>query len=175
MLLSQTFAVSNFFIIFRLTEIVQAMEGFAPTRFAEKWDNVGVLIEPSTSTDIKKIFLTNDLTEHVMEEALENKANLIISYHPPIFSGLKRLTTASWKERIILQCIENRIALYSPHTSWDAWWDFILSQFLHSYFYFILAHMELTTGSPERSQLLQVKFQCQVQLIRTTELEESVN
>lgn len=96
------------------------MESFAPIRFAEKWDNVGVLTEPSTPTDIKKIILTNDLTESVLKEALESNVNMIVSYHPPIFSGLKRLTTASWKERIILQCIENRIAVYSPHTSWDA-------------------------------------------------------
>lgn len=97
------------------------MELFAPTKFAEKWDNVGVLVEPSSEQDIKKILLTNDLTENVMEEALKHEVNMIVSYHPPIFSGLKRLTQENWKERIIVKCIENRIALYSPHTSWDAW------------------------------------------------------
>lgn len=70
---------------------------------------------------MKKILLTNDLTENVFEEALQNEMNLIISYHPPIFTGLKRLTMESWKERIIIQCIENKIAIFSPHTSWDAW------------------------------------------------------
>lgn len=64
--------------------------------------------------------MTNDLTESVMEEAVKHEANLIISYHPPIFAGLKRLTTRSWKERIIVRCLENKIALYSPHTAWDS-------------------------------------------------------
>lgn len=106
---------------YRLSDVVQRMESFAPIKFAEKWDNVGVLVEPSTQEDIKKILLTNDLTESVLEEATKNGVNLIVSYHPPIFSGLKRLTQDSWKERIVVQCIENRIAIYSPHTSWDAW------------------------------------------------------
>lgn len=55
-----------------------------------------------------------------MEEAVKHEVNMIISYHPPIFAGLKRLTSKSWKERIIVQCLENKIALYSPHTSWDS-------------------------------------------------------
>lgn len=81
---------------------------------------MGLLIQPSSEIEIQKILLTNDLTEKVMSEAIESKANMIISYHPPIFQGLKRLTLASWKERIVIQCLENKIALYSPHTVWDS-------------------------------------------------------
>jgi dinuclear metal center YbgI/SA1388 family protein len=55
-----------------------------------------------------------------MKEAVDHQVNMIISYHPPIFAGLKRLTSKTWKERIVVQCLENRIALYSPHTAWDA-------------------------------------------------------
>jgi len=104
----------------RLTEVVQAMEQFAPLSFAEKWDNVGLIVEPSQIVNVKKILLTNDLTDEVMKEAHQKKPNLIVSYHPPIFSGLKRLTMQTWKEKIIVECIENRIAIYSPHTSWDS-------------------------------------------------------
>lgn len=68
---------------------------------------------------IQKIILTNDLTEKVLHEAVEKKSDLIISYHPPIFSGLKSITQKSWKTRLVSVCLENRIALYSPHTSWD--------------------------------------------------------
>lgn len=93
-----------------------ALEKFGPIQYAEKWDNVGMLIEPSTDIQVKKIILTNDLTENVMNEAVVKKVNMIISYHPPIFQGLKRLTMANWKERIVIQCLENKIALYSPHT-----------------------------------------------------------
>lgn len=104
-----------------MTQVCEALETFGPLSYAEKWDNVGLLIQPSSDqVEIQKILLTNDLTEKVMIEAVECKANMIISYHPPIFQGLKRLTMASWKERIVIQCLENRIALYSPHTVWDS-------------------------------------------------------
>lgn len=64
--------------------------------------------------------MTNDLTETVLKEAVDRNTDLIISYHPPIFQALKRITQKSWKERIVSICLENRIALYSPHTSWDS-------------------------------------------------------
>lgn len=103
-----------------MPEVIKHLEAFAPLKFAESWDNVGLMVEPSTPLDVNKILLTNDLTENVMDEAIKSNANLIISYHPPIFTGMKRLTNAQWKDRIIIKCLENRIAIYSPHTSWDA-------------------------------------------------------
>lgn len=103
-----------------LKEVTQVLNSFAPTSLAEGWDNVGLLVEPSPPHSVKSMLLTNDLTEDVMNEAVELKVDMILSYHPPIFSGLKRLTQASWKERIIITCLENRIAVYSPHTSYDA-------------------------------------------------------
>lgn len=103
-----------------LSEVVDKLKKFADPSLAESWDNVGLLIEPFTEKLIKNILLTNDLTENVMQEAIDKKIDLIVSYHPPIFSALKRITKASWKERIVAACLENRIAVYSPHTSWDA-------------------------------------------------------
>ncbi|XP_053658587.1 NIF3-like protein 1 [Anopheles marshallii] len=103
-----------------LQEIVTQLREFAPENLAEKWDNVGLLVEPRDNTSpITNILLTNDLTEAVVLEAREKNAQMIISYHPPIFAPLKRLTQASWKERIIIDCIRHDIAIYSPHTSWD--------------------------------------------------------
>ncbi|EDW63901.2 NIF3-like protein 1 [Drosophila virilis] len=103
----------------KLDQVVKQLESFAPTALAEKWDNVGLLIEPSKDKHIERILLTNDLTEPVMSEALEKKADLIISYHPPIFKALTRITMANWKERIVATCLVNSVALYSPHTAWD--------------------------------------------------------
>ncbi|XP_070492714.1 NIF3-like protein 1 [Chironomus tepperi] len=103
----------------KLSEIVGKLESFGSLNYAEKWDNVGLLVEP-TQVEVKKIMLTNDLTEQVMDEAIDKKTNMIISYHPPIFQGLKRLTSGHWKERIIIKAVENRIAIYSPHTVWDS-------------------------------------------------------
>ena len=69
---------------------------------------------------VKKIFVTNDLTEGTLDEAIKKHANLIISYHPAVFNPLKRLTQSEWKQRSIVKCIEHKIAVYSPHTVWDA-------------------------------------------------------
>lgn len=103
-----------------LKQVVTKLNGFAPLELAEKWDNVGLLVEPSPPHCVKSILLTNDLTERVVQEAIEKEVNMVISYHPPIFVPLKRLTSDKFKERIIVKMIENRIAVYSPHTAFDA-------------------------------------------------------
>jgi dinuclear metal center YbgI/SA1388 family protein len=103
-----------------LDNVITKLNNFAPKSLAEPWDNVGLLVEPVTKKNIERILLTNDLTEDVMEEAVKVHADLIISYHPPIFVPLKSVTGRTWKERIIATCLENRIAVYSPHTSFDA-------------------------------------------------------
>lgn len=103
-----------------LSKIVSALEEIAPTRLAEDWDNVGLLIEPRQPQLIGRVLLTNDLTEIVLKEAQSlGNVGLIISYHPPIFNSFKRVTQASAKERIILDCIQSNIAVYSPHTALD--------------------------------------------------------
>lgn len=55
-----------------------------------------------------------------MKEALQKKADLILSYHPPIFRPMKRITWKTWKERLVIQALENRVGIYSPHTAYDA-------------------------------------------------------
>ena len=82
------------------------------------WDNVGLLVEPSGKLLVERVLITNDLTEPVFGEALSKNVNFIISYHPVIFEPLKRLTQSEWLQRSIVKCIENRIAVYSPHTTW---------------------------------------------------------
>lgn len=103
----------------KLSKLVGILEGLAPLNFAGSWDNVGLLVEPTAHT-VKRLLLTNDLSKKVLNEAIETKSDMILSYHPPIFSPMKRLTQASWKEKIIIRCLENKIAVFSPHTSWDA-------------------------------------------------------
>lgn len=102
------------------SKFVKRLDHIFKISLAESWDNVGLLIQPSSPIIIKRIFLTNDLTEPVLDEAISNGANFIISYHPPVFRPFKRLTQNSAKERIIVKCIENKIAVYSPHTALDA-------------------------------------------------------
>ncbi|XP_046655454.1 NIF3-like protein 1 isoform X1 [Daphnia pulicaria] len=103
-----------------LNSVVDEFNRLAPLSLAESWDNVGLLVEPTSAKIIKKILLTNDLTNSVMQEAESSSVDLIYSYHPPIFAPLKRITASNWKEKIIARCLENKIAVYSPHTALDA-------------------------------------------------------
>ncbi|XP_051009807.1 NIF3-like protein 1 isoform X1 [Acomys russatus] len=103
-----------------LKALLSSLNDFASLSFAESWDNVGLLVEPSPPHTVNTLFLTNDLTEEVMEEALQRKADLVLSYHPPIFRPMKHLTWKTWKERLVIRALENRVAIYSPHTAYDA-------------------------------------------------------
>ncbi|XP_029462711.1 NIF3-like protein 1 isoform X2 [Rhinatrema bivittatum] len=107
-------------LIMDLGALVTSLNDFASLSLAESWDNVGLLVEPSPPHMVHTLLLTNDLTEEVLEEAVGQAAGLILSYHPPIFRPLKRLSWGSWKERLIIRALENRVAVYSPHTAYDA-------------------------------------------------------
>ena len=99
-------------------ELISAFDSFAPPYLANEWDNVGLLVgTPDWSSN--KILLTIDLTEAVMQEAISLNTNTIVAYHPPIFNPLKSVTNRSFKERIVLDAILHKIAIYSPHTSLD--------------------------------------------------------
>eukprot|EP01012_Entosiphon_sulcatum_P006075 TRINITY_DN12829_c0_g1_i1.p2 TRINITY_DN12829_c0_g1~~TRINITY_DN12829_c0_g1_i1.p2 ORF type:complete len:375 (+),score=50.86 TRINITY_DN12829_c0_g1_i1:2491-3615(+) len=102
-----------------LQAFVQHLQKRFPLNLAESWDNVGLLVEPTKLREVRRVFLTNDLTPQVMREAIDWKADFILSYHPPIFSPLKRLVPANPIQRVIIQALENNIAVYSPHTASD--------------------------------------------------------
>ena len=105
----------------RLSETLAALDGIAPLRLAEEWDNVGLLLEPrGDDPAVKKIFFTIDLTAPVYDEAVAFGADFIVAYHPIIFGGLKRLTQAKPQSRTLLDAAARGIAIYSPHTALDA-------------------------------------------------------
>ena len=103
-----------------LQSVVGHLEAISPSSRAESWDNVGLLVEPSGNPVVHSIMLTTDLTEAVMDEAEGVGAGLIVSYHPPIFHPLKRLTQNTAKEKIIVRALELKMAVYSPHTALDS-------------------------------------------------------
>ncbi|KAL7633162.1 UNVERIFIED_CONTAM: hypothetical protein RMT77_016532 [Armadillidium vulgare] len=116
----RNFCVSTSKLAMQFSEVVNILNDFAPLSLAESWDNVGVLVEPPDIGPISKLMLTNDLTLAVMEEAESKGVDMILSYHPPIFKAMKSITTSHWKERIVGRCLAKRIAVYSPHTCYDA-------------------------------------------------------
>jgi len=101
--------------------IKRAMERIAPLSLAEKWDNVGLLLEsPVVRPDARRVMLTIDLTTSVCAEALASPTSIIVAYHPPIFKGLTSLTLSNPLQASILRCAAAGISIYSPHTALDS-------------------------------------------------------
>lgn len=98
----------------KLADLIEAMEAVAPTRYAETWDNVGLLVGDAKQ-DITRAMLCIDYTPEVACEAAGEKCDLIIAYHPPIFSPLKRIVAGN----VIFDAVQRGVAIYSPHTAWD--------------------------------------------------------
>nr|CCC95333.1 unnamed protein product [Trypanosoma congolense IL3000] len=104
-----------------ITRVANAMGEIAPLHLAERsWDNVGILVESPASNNSGVVVLTIDLTPEVMEECLRQNAEVIVAYHPPIFSSFKRLSLADPKQNMVLQTIRHGASIYSPHTALDA-------------------------------------------------------
>ncbi len=101
-------------------EFMDVMGAIAPLEFAEAWDNVGLILGDPARPISGPVLLTIDLTPGVVAEAREMSASLILSYHPPIFSGLKRITPGSPHGIALLGCMNAGIGIYSPHTALDA-------------------------------------------------------
>ena len=101
-----------------IKEVTDLLEQLAPLGDAEDFDNVGLLVgEPSKT--VSGILVTLDTLEDVVDEAISKKCNLIVSFHPIIFGGLKKLTGEDYVQRTVIKAIENNIAIYSMHTALD--------------------------------------------------------
>ena len=102
----------------KLRHIIGELHSLFNPRSAEDWDNVGLLIGDE-NREITKVLFCLDLTEKTVDEAVSRGVNLIISHHPAIFSGLKKITNETVQGKKILKLIENKIAVYSIHTNSD--------------------------------------------------------
>lgn len=102
----------------KIQEIIQPLETWAPLIYQEDYDNAG-WITGDPQQELTGVLLTLDVTEAVVEEAIRNRCNLIIAHHPVVFRGLKRITGASWVERVIILAIKEKLAIYAAHTNLD--------------------------------------------------------
>ena len=104
-----------------LAEVVDILHEIAPLELAAEWDNVGVLLQPNARPrKVARALLTIDLTVAVVAEAMAARADLVVSYHPPIFQPLKRLHADGGAQEALLRAAAAGIAVYSPHTALDA-------------------------------------------------------
>jgi dinuclear metal center YbgI/SA1388 family protein len=102
-----------------LQTVCEYLDHFAPSRLAEEWDNVGLLVGDPHNR-LQRVMTCLTVTPASADEAVAEGADLIVTHHPLPFRPLKRLTTDSTPGRLVLQLVRAGIAVYSPHTAFDS-------------------------------------------------------
>ncbi|NLJ43650.1 MAG: Nif3-like dinuclear metal center hexameric protein [Bacteroidales bacterium] len=102
----------------KLSELSTFLDSSVPLSFQEEWDNSGLQVG-NPDMEINSTLIALDVTEAVVEEAIRTGSDLILSHHPLIFSGIRKITGRSSTERIIMDSVRNNIAVYSAHTNLD--------------------------------------------------------
>ena len=103
----------------KIKNITSFFENLAPLQLQESYDNAGLIVG-DFNADIDTVLVTLDVTEEVVEEAINKNAGLIVAHHPIVFSGLKKITGKNYVERTLLRAIKNDIAIYAAHTNLDS-------------------------------------------------------
>ncbi|MEO7445969.1 MAG: Nif3-like dinuclear metal center hexameric protein [Ferruginibacter sp.] len=101
-----------------ISDVIKVLEAKAPPSLQEEYDNAG-LLTGNSSWPCKGMLISLDVTEAVIDEAIAAGFNLVISHHPIIFKGLKKINGKNFVERIIIKALKNDVALYAIHTNLD--------------------------------------------------------
>jgi dinuclear metal center YbgI/SA1388 family protein len=104
--------------MFTVANVLDYLEEFAPLDLAAEWDNVGLLLG-ERSASLERIMTCLTVTPECAAEAVEQRANLIVTHHPILFRAVKRLTDTTAEGRMLLSLARNGVAVYSPHTAFD--------------------------------------------------------
>lgn len=102
----------------KLGEVTAYLEALVPLSWQESYDNCGLLIGDK-NTELAAVLISLDCTEAIVDEAIEKGCNLIISHHPIIFSGMKKITGSDYVQRTVIKAIQHSIAIYAIHTNLD--------------------------------------------------------
>jgi len=102
----------------QIKDISGFLESIAPLSYQESYDNSGLIVGDRNAT-VKKVLITLDCTEAVVDEAIKEKCQLIVAHHPIVFSGLKKLNGKTYVERTVMKSIRHDIAIYAIHTNYD--------------------------------------------------------
>ena len=111
----------NFFTehkFMKIQELVSYLDNLIPAGLQEDYDNAGFLLG-NVQDEISGVLISIDLTPEVVEEAVKKHCNLIVTHHPFIFSGIKRITPSNTSGKMIFRLIEQHISVYSAHTNLD--------------------------------------------------------
>lgn len=99
-------------------KVIEILEKQSPKSYACDWDNVGLLVGREDK-EIQKIYIALDATDEVIEEAIANGADMLLTHHPMIFKGMKRVTQEEFIGRRIIRLIQNDMVYYAMHTNFD--------------------------------------------------------
>lgn len=99
-------------------DVNKLLNDWAPLSYAEDWDNVGLLVG-DYNQKITQILVSHDALEQVVDEAIVTKCNLIVCFHPIIFTGLKKLTKTDYVQRTVQKAIKHDVAIFAIHTALD--------------------------------------------------------
>ena len=102
----------------KIKEILVVLEEMAPLAYAESFDNVGLLVG-NKEENCSGVLVCHDALETVIDEAIAKNCNLVVCFHPILFSGLKKITGKNYVERSVIKAIKNDIAIYAVHTALD--------------------------------------------------------
>lgn len=99
-------------------KVIEILEKQSPKSYACDWDNVGLLVGREDK-EIQKIYIALDATDEAIEEAIANGADMLLTHHPMIFKGMKRVTREDFIGRRIIRLIQNDMVYYAMHTNFD--------------------------------------------------------
>ena len=102
----------------KIQDVLSALEQFAPLPLQESWDNAGLQVG-LTEAEVSGALLCLDVTDAVVDEALEKGCNLIVSHHPLLFRGLKTISDLTDVQRTVRKAVKNDVAVVSMHTNMD--------------------------------------------------------
>ena len=102
----------------KIKDIITILEEMAPLAYAEDFDNVGLLVG-NQDIEVSGVLVCHDALEQVIDEAIQEECNLVVCFHPILFSGLKKITGKNYIERAIIKAIKNDVAIYAVHTALD--------------------------------------------------------
>ena len=112
------YTIRNIFPTMKLYEIIDFLDSELHPEYQEDYDNAGFLLgDPAVECTGALVAL--DLTPAVIDEAVTQGANLIVTHHPFIFGGVKHITTTDTTGRMIFSLVRNGIAVYAAHTNLD--------------------------------------------------------
>ena len=103
---------------FKVRDVVRVIEEFAPLSIQEGWDNSGLCIG-SPDAPVKSVLLGLDCTPELVDEAIACGADMIVTHHPLIFSGLKKISPEDQVGEAVIKAIKAEISIYAAHTSAD--------------------------------------------------------